>query len=243
MAAIPYPDPARRLRRPPCSRARCPAPSHPPPGCRFHTAVPRRDRALRRRRPGSIDGRSAAATSCRLPRRRAAQLERQSGMTDPDRRRTMPIAQRQRHRDRLPHRRRRRGDDRHGQRPRRREGDAGATRWPTCSAPATGCCTFDNRGVGKTEHAARARTPAACSRRTRRRSSTSWASAASTWSARSMGGMIAQEYAIAYGARPEVASTLRAPRTRRRGRSAGRMFAMWADMAPVNGRRRSSCAT
>ena len=51
----------------------------------------------------------------------------------------------------------------------------------------------------------------------------------------SMGGMIAQEYAIAYGADLKsltLSSTYAAP-----GPFCGRMFSMWADMAPRAGRR------
>ncbi len=91
---------------------------------------------------------------------------------------------------------------------------------------------FDNRGIGRTRSRP-ARTRPGCWPTTPRRSWTTWASPGFHLLGVSMGGMIVQEYALAY---PEdlrsviMACTYAAP-----GPFCSRMFAMWADAAPVLG--------
>ena len=190
-----------------CRARRDPEPARTAGGLPLPPPLPARDRRLPRGRAGD-DGFGSHVAACHVtarehPIERSANADRIG----------------ERHRHQLQAGRRRRRDGRARQRARRRPRDLGAARWTTLLAAGYRVLRFDNRGVGASSAARRALHDARSSPTTRRRSSTSSASPDFHLMGVSMGGMIAQEYAIAYRRRPAVADARRA-RTRRRGRSA-----------------------
>jgi oligopeptide/dipeptide ABC transporter ATP-binding protein len=65
LAAVPVPDPRRRVERPPLG-GDVPSPLSPPPGCAFHPRCPYAEEVCRRVTPPLETGRSGRAVACHV---------------------------------------------------------------------------------------------------------------------------------------------------------------------------------